>query len=555
MKQYPKLLFIVLLFISTSSVYASWRYHGVATQRIFTREGKLYLEETYKDDNGISYISQDTAMIADDIDLAGFETIAQTPESIIFITNSAYYMVIKKDRWLNPKKTVEKLYNRNEVTGINGGYFFRVGGKWKYVYAKAYVEKLFEKNLEILPSKFDILTRFNDYGPWLILRDDHNIYLLNIDNGDLIQTFVSSNKFEILAQGDRGKMLIKTDKDISSYNIKRSAGNNRSGELAIVPKLVPSRTRILFEEGRRYNFLWDDDTMYLLNSDLEPEDITPQFNYSEKGHKFLFVDFMIDDNYGASFIDVDNIMWVCVKNGPSTTVYSLGHATYYDRDRYYILYDDKVYRSGWNVVNKIEGINPECLKYIYNYSCSENFPFLAYRESYYWKDENNCQLGLKFEKCLTSHAKLISSQENTYLYEDGNNFVILNNNELTEDSILIRSLDAPLKNLTIAYAARNFLIIGSQIFKNIANRDDMEFLGSTVRIIRGEDNAGTPPAKIDYFIFFRDKKNVYYHYTGLNEIKIIKGVNPNNYSVDNFGALKYLESLTHEMPIEEAYGY
>ncbi len=87
------LLFLLLLFSIKAD--ASYCYSGITSYKVIAEDSKLFLRTTVKDGNRISYISDETVMVADDIDLSGFEIVGEIEDGIVFSTDKAYYILTK----------------------------------------------------------------------------------------------------------------------------------------------------------------------------------------------------------------------------------------------------------------------------------------------------------------------------------------------------------------------------------------------------------------------------------------------------------------------------
>lgn len=536
---FRKFIFLLLFLFSYCHIQASYCYHGIIRYELFAENDKLQLLVTYKDGNNISYISQSQTTVADDINLSGFEVVKELEEAIVFKTDQAYYY-LRKTRYEEGTKLIEKLYNVAEVSDVADGCFFRVGGVWRCVYPKYFKEQVVKKALPVLPKSFKVVRWYYDYDYKLLLADKQNLYIVDYRDGSVRKTFVSSAGFEIIAESPKGGLIVKANQNVYTYN----RDSDEKGLLKKIPKLTASQTRISYHENYYESYLSDDDTFYELNSNLYYSDLTSEFNFMGKKNG-LAADSIIRSR-DISFFDTDSTLWVraniSMRDGPTVTFYPLKDARFIDENNRYILYKNKIYQTGWDAAYQLNNVNEDEARKIVSLRQMPGYTYLTDGESVYY--------GLKKIDWLTPRAKHFYGRRMTSFYEDGDKLYQVDNNNV-EKPLSEWNIDTPLKHLKLAYASKDYLIIEGRVIKNIADKNSMEFIGSTLRLVRPCDDARTPPYKIDFFYFFKDKDKVYYYYTGLNQMKVIGGLNPVEYEIDNYTHLKILESHTNEEPIED----
>lgn len=544
MKTLIKSIILSLLLFNIADISASYCYHPLYQSELLLENGKLYILSTQKDHNGISYISQQKVPVSTDIDLTGFKVIGYMyDDGFIFSNKDAYYALKSWNDSPNGKQ-IEKLFDIAQVTDTMPGWFFRVNNVWRYVYANLYQDKIVSKSLPLLPKNVTQLSHYHDgFSHKQILRDKQNLYILNKENGDLKKYPVSTNgsEFEVMAESREGELLLKNTQCVYKF---------RRGELTIIPKLTPSQTKLVYNRYSDKNYLYDDNTFYEMSDSMTYKDITNEFNFL--GVKSGFLTFRFTDSPSPVFYDADSTLWayanLSMRDGPTVTFYPLKKATYVNEKLGYFLYEGKIYQGGWDAGYKINDISLDYVKQLERLSPFSPSYFLTDGDVLYYSKYSE----RKFQPIdwMTAKTKYVYGLGHINYFEENNKLFRIDNNKIDSTAQVI-NIDGPVKNFTLAIASRDHLLVEGRLLKNIANKDEMEFIGSTARIIRQCDNAGTPPVKIDFFYFFHDKEKVYYYYTGLKEMKILDGLRPYDYQADNYQDLKTLESYTNEEPIEE----
>jgi len=99
-----------------------------------------------------------------------------------------------------------------------------------------------------------------------------------------------------------------------------------------------------------------------------------------------------------------------------------------------------------------------------------------------------------------------------------------------------------LKDLKLAYAYDDKLLIENKEIPNSADRESMELLGSTVDVIEACDGGrGQIPVVIEYNYFFRDKNHIYVYHSGDQTLTLIKAIAPHTIEKDNYEQLRELQ--------------
>lgn len=542
---------LILILMSCMQLNASYCYSGIGESNLYVEDGKLYRGVTSKDHNGVSYISKGKTMLVDNINLSGFKVLSERSEVLTFSTDSAYYLLRTGCCLGNKEQKLFKLYDKKEISDVVEGLFFKVKGEWQYVRPVPFKDEVEKMVMSVLPKSFEVVRWYNYWGDHLLLRDKQNLYIVNLGYGNILKTFVSENGFEIIADNQKGGAIIKAGEKVFTYN--RDNEDREKGKLHIFPDLTASQTKISFIDGYTESYIYDDDTFYEMNSSFFYSNLTPEFNFIGMKDGFSHIsEFTRKTLQDISFFDADSTLWVraniSLHDGPTATFYPLVGARYVDEDKEYILYKGNVYDSAWGAAYQRNKVNTEDIKSLSQYK-------YIHLGSVYSTDGEYVYYKTDKIDWLTPHAKRVFGIGYIHYYLDGNKLIEAdNNNPLSPISVEI--INSPPVDLTLAYATDNIILVEGRSIKNIADKNSMSFLGSTVRVVRMCDSFGTPPVKIDFFYFFRDKAKVYYYYTGLDEMKILEGLNPNDYKPDNFDHLKILESFTNQQPIEtEKYNY
>lgn len=300
------LIIICLVFADFSQAMFCYNQTNVSYYNLLAEDGGIFLQETIKDSNKISYIYQEKERLKG-INDQGFKVISDDGEYILFLVDAMYYLV-PKDLYTVKEIDISPLFREDEVSKIVSNRFFLVSGHWYYV-----VSENKGKNAK------------------------HRIPKLK---GNL----------EIIANFNHGEMLLKDDHAVYIYYEKENTVKK-------IPHLSPSQTHFVLSRdfNEQHHYLYDDDTFYLTDIRFIYRDITKDFK--RKGKYDGFTKAEIHINYPGDSLDTkDGLIWLLYTptnyQGGENSFFEPVHATYLNKYKDLYVYNDKVYADNWDLINE-----------------------------------------------------------------------------------------------------------------------------------------------------------------------------------------------------------
>ena len=446
----------------------------------------IYLQETVKAKNKISYVSQSKARLKDITDKSA-RIISDDGDRILVLSNAKYFFIPKHlYRTLNQYK-ITSLFNENEVSKIVSNKFFLVSGYWYYAsYAldgESYKHKIPELkgNLEIIAvavvnNKY--LGRFNHFGS-IVLKDDEGY-----------------------------QIILKDDNAVYVYDISKN-------KLEKIPHLTPSQTHFFqtHHSHPKIYYLYDDDTFYLIDKDYKYTDITEEFNLQGKYNGFTKAE--MHTNWSVDSMDTkDGLIWIKINS------FKPVKATYLNAYKDLYVYHNKVYSHNWDLQDEAAPSDPSYRDgsidisnvknpgELHQISSSEYFD----NQQYYSLEENSRRLE---KKEPSAYLKLLTTKDHIEIREKR---IFIDGQQLNTDKFQ----DAPI-------------FLGSIV----------DIISPCVRIMHEYYHDETYDSKEDYYYFFTDGKKVYaYINPGENpKPKVLDNVSPQNLKANDYNTLKKLLNM------------
>ena len=448
----------------------------------------IYLQETVKAKNKISYVSQSKAHLKDITD-KGARIISDDGDRILVLSNAKYFFIPKHlYRTLNQYK-ITSLFNENEVSKIVSNKFFLVSGYWYYAsYAldgESYKHKIPELkgNLEIIAvavvnNKY--LGRFNHFGS-IVLKDDEGY-----------------------------QIILKDDNAVYIYDISKN-------KLEKIPHLTPSQTHFFqtHHSHPKIYYLYDDDTFYLIDKDYKYTDITEEFNLQGKYNGFTKAE--MHTNWSGDSMDTkDGLIWIKIFNS-----FKPVKATYLNAYKDLYVYHNKVYSRNWALQDEAAPSDPSYRDESIDISNVKN-PGELHRissgseffdnQQYYSLEKNSRRLE---KKQPSAYLKLLTTKDHIEIREKR---IFIDGQQLNTDKFQ----DAPI-------------FLGSIV----------DIISPCVRIMHEYYHDETYDSKEDYYYFFTDGKKVYaYINPGENQKpKVLHNVSPRNLKANDYDTLKKLLNI------------
>lgn len=310
------LLFIIsLVFTGFAQASHCYSYTVKGYYSLLAEEGGIFLQETIKDHNEISYVSQEKARLRGVTD-QGFQVVSDDGSDILFTSEGMYYLV-RKSLYMVKEYDVSPLFREDEVSKIISNQFFLVSGNWYYV-ASRDIGKSVKHKIPELKGNLEIIADFNRGE--ILLKDDHAVYVYY-----------------------QGKNTLKK-----------------------IPKLTPSQTHLVqsLDFYGQHHYLYDDDTFYLTTIRFIYSDITKQFNLQGKHEGLTKAE--IHTSYSGDSIDTkDGLIWLYAHSTlpqGENSFFTPVQATYLNAHKDLYLYHDKVYADNWDLIQERNPVDLSIVK-------------------------------------------------------------------------------------------------------------------------------------------------------------------------------------------------
>jgi len=493
-----KIVFILTLLIGSlfSNVRASecYHYHTSKINEIKIENGKPFWIQTVIDPNGISIASRKKYELKN-IDIDDLRYISENQTGILISNSKAYYWIIKNPYTFDRIGLI-KIIDNEEVTNTFGANVFCIDGNWEHLAYNQYSNETKRIKLKNFPDDASII---GDFG--------------------------------------RGNYLLKGNDNVFVYDPE-------NGTIKIIPNLDGS---VRFKKANwdyDKHFLYDDDTFYLIDINFDQEeDITKSFKLQGLTTNFTKATFVVD-SWMKVFLDFnDGTIWAYDKstrsdqNGNLLYFIQLKNTTRLNVNSNFITKNNNIYNDIYNIkhnrasISMTDVANPKKLtKEVFGlYNDQQFMYYYKYNDSgdKLYKIPNlptNCQ----FFKGVSSYShrlySFIANDKMIYYWNESNNKI--------QKTIEHKSA---IKDLKLAYAFDDKLLIENEIIDNIANRKSMEFVGSSVDVISPCDGGkGQISVVVEYNYYFKDNKAVYFYHSKKKTLEKIKDINPKNFTTENF---------------------
>ena len=335
----------------------------------------IYLQETIKAENKISYISQSKIRLKEITD-KGARIISDDGNKILVLSNAKYYFIPKPlYRRDISKYEITPLFNENEVSKIVSNKFFLISDHWYYV---SYTSKG-ESDKHKIPELKGNLE--------IIADSDSNNYL------------------------DNNAVLLKDGNAVYVYDINKN-------KLEKIPHLTPSQTHFFqtHHSHPKIYYLYDDDTFYLIDKDYKYTDITEEFNLQGKYNGFTKAE--MHTNWSGDSMDTkDGLIWIKIFNS-----FKPVKATYLNAYKDLYVYHNKVYSRNWALQDEAAPSDPSYrdgsidISNVKNPGELHRISFSEYfdNQQYYSLEENSRRLE---KKEPSAYLKLLTTKDDIEIRE------------------------------------------------------------------------------------------------------------------------------------------
>jgi len=495
-----KKVFVVMLFLLFAQVglWASecYHYHTKKNYKIVTVKGIPQLQITIMDPNGISMADQQQIpilQVGNDIKI-----VDRNRHNMLLADHQAYYLLAAEFYDVD-RVTPVKIADRKDVKSTFDADLLYMHGKWFSFSFDPYVKKITKTATKLFPDKPIVLAQFQNR-----------------------------------------RYLLKDEKHVYCYE-----GTQLTAE--IISGLNPATIQCLRLENNEDKYLLTDgNTAYIYDvSIFDQMDITESLLSLDLKRPFTIKE--VAQNWLNSFVDFnDGNIWCYISAGldlqDGTTAYLYPvKAQWLNKQHELIDKEGKIYYNGWDLINDQPPMN---LTAVAQPSLLEITTFGFYFDGIaFYKDQDGAgtlepvtwlSKDSKFVNGVYSYQKGIPN-----FFDDGRQLVFDDNTLAKKRTIAHQSA---LNDLKLAYAYDDKLLIEDREIMNIANRESMELLGSTVDVIEGCDGGkGQIPVVIEYNYFFRDKNHIYGYHSGDQTLTLIKAIAPHTIEKDNYEKLRELQ--------------
>ncbi len=476
-----------------------YHYHTKTYHEIKTEKGKAIWVRTVKDWNDVSIVSVEKTPI-ENINSNEVTKLAED-ENGFLISDDTYYYWLERNSFFAKRTGACKIIAKEKVSETFGTKAFCIDGKWKYI--------------------------------------DYNVYSNTSETKDL-KGF--PNNPTILQHKEIKSYLLKDDKNVFAYN-------EREGTITVLKDLDASTTHFVWPDlDSKYgdSFIYDNNTFYLIDINYEIQrDITADFPQDTDFSKME-----ITVNQWGVFMELDNMIWAYVKSGISLTdgrtiyFYPIEDAKWLNDQKEFVVHDNNLYRSAWELVYKRNYIDlsevsrSESLrKKEWGYYTDGVHNYIL---KYLAKEQRSAYITQKFVKInanIPDTIQLFNTGHFSYQHRqdgvlsDGNTIFHLTDEFEVKEMYTHQSA---IKKLKLAYAFDDKLLIENKLIPSIADRETLEFVGSTVDVISPCDGGrGQYDVVVEYNYYFKDKNRVYKYHTGENALQILD-LPPTEISEENF---------------------
>lgn len=477
-----------------------YSWHNKHYYKLFVDKDTVVFQHTTKDANEISYVAQSEIQL-NKINPKKFQVIEQDENYILFCNSDGYY-ILDVHSYNVQEKGITKASSLNNVTKTAGTSFLYINNQWVY---------------------FDIAHNYNESLTVKLPKLTSNLTVVDKDKANR-------------------RWLLKDDKSFYSFSDR---------VFKAIPNLNIETTQFYKTENEHdRNFLFDEDTFYLLDYDYRYQNVTADFKLNNKRTNLLKLSFH-KFNMDLCLKENDSLLWAYTKNSiyliDNTQIYFYPlNAKFVNQDNSLIDIEGNIYFYLRDAIQQSKGIDVTEVK---NIKALKKIDYSLFFDGYnYYKFDYKLNKLVKNAQPPNNNSKRYSG---VYFYNrilspfyiEDNNINYYDNQHKLIKSRIIKDVSS-IKKLTLAYLYDNKLLIENKEIPNIADIKTLEFLGSTVDIISDCDGGkGQIDITVKYYYFFKDKNFIYSYYSGEDEMKVLENINPNRINTINFKSLKQLESI------------
>lgn len=504
--------FLLLYLVLWGNLYGwgseCYHYHYQKSDTIINRDGKLYLQHTDKDPDGITYVSRNLTPVTG-MDTQGFQQIADDETSFLVRNKTGYYLIKKERPYDNESTKALWLWNSKSVQKTSGATLIRIDGQWQFVKPR-YDNTILIIRLPQLPKDFEIL--YNN------------------------------------SRSESAVFLIREYTAIGVLNITYSDGQ-RSYQYGHIPGLNAATT--VFHEGNYYLddfILMDNNTAYLINYDLNYTEHTSDFTNQGKKENFHLM--QLHRNHGNEMIFEDSSqLWVHFKDGidlqgGDRSYFYPVEGSFIGAGSDIIKTEDGNFTSGYNAVHNMDPININAVADIASLEYLNAGEYKDNVHRYTLPEGNILTIALDEIPVNAVYFPPINAYRahTPAIHVDNRNIYLTN--EATAKPVKVIPHQGPVQKITKAYLFDRKIMIEEKLMSNPSGTGDLVFLGALAEPVSPCDGGrGQHPVVVEYCYFFKDGKAVYTYHSGDEQLTTIPGINPDTLRADNYEDIQSLYRL------------
>lgn len=477
--------FLVLVLVSkTACASECYHYHTSVQYHINTTATGVYVIANTIDPNGFSISESEKVKIAN-ANESDWKIEAKSDGFLLLSTNESYYILGTSDYNLEKEKPI-KLFNKNEVSDTFNGNVFNKNNEWIYVTYNNFDKKITQQKLTNLPVNAQLFAQTISYA-----------------------------------------YLLKNKQAVYTYSVRHS-----ETEIIKIDNINGENTHFIAPNYYLDNyFLYDNDTFYLLDSNLEViEDITNQFKELNFTEDFTTLEYVNNGFLSGFYNAKENVFWsyveagISLENGSNTYFYPIENALV-TPNKMFVVINGKYYNDSWSAIyqtNEIQhqgSIFLDKLELFPNEIYYDGTTYFSFNyDSKTFEPVNYLNGTIQFFNGISSyqHATpmFFAMKNNLYFFK--------HNSGINK----IEAINTEIKNLYVAYAFNDKLLIGDNVIKSPTDINTVTFANSLVDVQSGCDGGhGQIPVIVHYYHFFKDKNGLYVYSTETETIKKVDDIN------------------------------
>lgn len=342
-------------------------------------------------------------------------------------------------------------------------------------------------------------------GKWQQLR-------FNVYNDSLTTTEVKGFPDEATVVGNMGNraFLLQDHQYLYAYDV-------RDARVTAYQTLDGNTLHVEELDDNNYLVVDKDQAFFLELPWFQKTDLTPDLLASD-----LTKPFHLNGVHYLSYAHVLDINGELFGINGGSSLYRLPDTDFYKGNKLLLERNEKLYMAPWDAYAGFQPVDASDVQALANLYLT-NSGYYTDDHFYYYFDYDKKKL-VKMVDFSIDYA--FTRGVFSYMHGTGNFY----NNETeicyinqNEHQIVERiPHSTPLKNLQIAYAFDDKLLIENKVIEHAADYHSLSFLGSTVDVISGCDGGdGQIPIVIEYNYFFRDENHIYFYRTGDKKLHTI----------------------------------